>query len=254
LIDRYDPDCGKSDLRFDSIDWQIIVEPKIDRARIRGRQETYLLDHYLSLHNTVVGVALAVAGLGAASLIGSPKEYSGYQLMLWMLWFSSILATATAYAGAMIGAMVLPAQVPAISDLLIPLLIGVSELLLFGVLAHQATGITSPTAVVTVWFFSFSAFCSLAAAAIWRALMIIDPASFTPDISHHVRLYRRSTRNDMIKASAVGLVSLAGGICNTVGGSHKVLEYVIAGAITVGLVMSLVDHSREARRLRHAFR
>jgi hypothetical protein len=230
------------------------VEREIDKARIRDRQETYLLDHYLSLHNTVVGVALAVAGLGAASLIGSPKEYSGYQILLWLLWFASVLATAAAYAGTMIGAIVLPAQVPAISDLLIPLLIGVSELLLFGILAHQATGISSPLAVVTAWFFSCSGFCFLSALAIWRASVIIDPDSFAPDISPDVRSYRRRIRNDIAKASAVGVVSLAGGICNAAGASHKTLEYIIAGVITVGLLMSLVGQSREATRLRHAFR
>jgi hypothetical protein len=226
----------------------------IDRARLRERQETYLLDHYLSLHNTVVGVALAVAGLGAASLLGSPEEYHGYQILLWLLWCASVLATATAYAGTMIGAIVLPARVPAIVDLFLPLLIGVSELLLFGVLAHQATGISSPSAVVTAWFFCCVAFSLFSAAAIWRAATIIDPGSFPPEVAPVVRSYRRSLYRDTAAASALGVVALAGGTFNTVRGFSRTVDYVIAGAVTCGLLASLVTHSAAARALRGGFR
>lgn len=227
---------------------------EIDKTRLYHRQETYLIDHYLSLHNTVVGVALAVAGLGAASLIGSPKEYHGYQILLWVLWSASVLATATAYAGTMIGSIVLPAQVPAILDLFIPLLIGVSELLLFGILAHQATGISSPSAVVTAWFFSCFAFCLFCAVAILRAALIIDPDSFTDDIALAVSAYRKSTYRDVGSASSLGVVAFVGGISNALGVFSRTLDYVFAGLITGGLVVALATQSKVANRLRTAFR
>ena len=60
---------------------------------IRQRYDSYLTDHYLSVHVTIVSVALAVAGLGAAALLTS-SEPGGFQLLSWALWGAGLLAVA----------------------------------------------------------------------------------------------------------------------------------------------------------------
>ena len=43
----------------------------VDEDLLRERSKTYIVDHYTGLHNTVVSVVLAAAGLSAASLAGA---------------------------------------------------------------------------------------------------------------------------------------------------------------------------------------
>jgi hypothetical protein len=113
---------------------------ELSRDGLRQRHDTYLADHYMAAHVTVVSLALGVGGVTAASLIVPSPRFQGNQLVFMVLWLASLLATIVAYAGTMIGAIVLPARLPAVADLLLPLLLGVSEFLLFGVLAYPATG------------------------------------------------------------------------------------------------------------------
>lgn len=228
------------------------MERQIDLDRIRSRQETYLLDHYLSIHNTVVSVALAIAGLGAASLVASSKEYGGYIILLWILWFASFLAIAVAYAGTMIGSIVLPARVPAVTDLLLPLLIAVFEFLLFGVLSHQVTGVSDPATITMVWFFSFTGFCLFAGASIWRAGRIIKLGTYESDIHTKIGDYLKGLTQDVAASSALGGWSLIAGIVNAIFDPPIWLEYVFSGAVALGLIAALGTHARAARILRTA--
>ena len=51
--------------------------PTVDRARLHIRHDMYLADHYVGLHNIVVSIALAVAGLAVASMLGLTDSYHG---------------------------------------------------------------------------------------------------------------------------------------------------------------------------------
>src|ERR1039457_5117709 len=71
-------------------------DTKISVTEVDVRYRTYLMTHYLGLHITIVSVALAVAGVAAATLIGrhtgSPLELA----TLWILWLGSVAAMAAA--------------------------------------------------------------------------------------------------------------------------------------------------------------
>jgi hypothetical protein len=229
------------------------VVAKISKSQLRDRHGTYLVDRLLNLHNMIASVALGVAGLAAASLIVSPKEFRDYQIMFWILWTASLLAVATAYAGAIIGSIFLPTRMPAISDLLIPLSIGVFEFLLFGILAHKATGLISPASVTAAWFFSFSGFGIFAAGAVWRASRIIDPSSFASDISSEVHTYVRGLHMDIAAASTLAGVSFTAGIGNIWIKWPISINYVFAVVVTAGLVGALATHAATAKSLRKAF-
>lgn len=101
-----------------------------DKTRLRAKHDTYMTDHYVGLHNMVVSVALAVAGVAAASLLGLPPAFRAFTPLLWMMLGASLLGIAVAYAGTVTGAPFLPARLPAMPDLLLPLLLAVTEFFL----------------------------------------------------------------------------------------------------------------------------
>src|SRR5205809_604337 len=95
----------------------------LDESWFKNRHESYLSNNYLALHNTIVSVTLAVAGLAAGNLLALPNEFGIYSWILRTLWVVSLIATLVAFAGAATGAGALPPQVPSIVDLLAPLLL-----------------------------------------------------------------------------------------------------------------------------------
>jgi hypothetical protein len=217
---------------------------------LRQRHDTYLTNHYISLHVTIVSLALGVAGFAAASLIAPSSRFHGYQVVFCVLWLASLLATAVAYAGTMIGAIVLPARVPAIVDLLLPLLLGMSEFLLFAILAYQAAGVSSPRAVLTGWWFTLGAFGFLAAASIWRAFHMISHA---PDsaVRRALDRYLTDTRRDILAAATLGLLGVLVGSAHAIYGTMPIwVNYLLASIPLLFLLGALGSHRRVAHELR----
>jgi hypothetical protein len=152
----------------------------IDSDTLRQRQDTYLTDHYLTTYVTIASIALGVATVAAASLLATPAnhpEFQNYRIMLGVLWLTSLLALGVAYAGPMIGGLLLPARLPAIIDLLIPAVLGICEFALFTVLAYQVTGWSSPKSVLVAWWGSFIAFNCVAVCAITRGRHLVRSAN-----------------------------------------------------------------------------
>lgn len=230
------------------------MAPEIGKAQLQARLDTYLVDRYLNLHNILVGVALGIAGLAAANLMSAPSGYQDYQVAFWMLWLAGLLAVVTAYAGAVIGSVLLPSRVPGMLDLLIPLALGIVEFLLFGILAHKVTSLSSPASVMVAWFSTFTGFGIVATVAVWRASRIIEPGTFSPDIASAVRKYFRGLYWDMGSAAALAAVSLAGALVNVCVHRPVVQDRIFAGVITAGLVAALVNHELAAEGLRAAIR
>lgn len=228
------------------------MAPETGKAQLQARLDTYLVDRTLNLHNILVGVALGIAGLAATNLMSAPAGYRGYQVAFWMLWFAGLFAVVTAYAGAVIGSVLLPSRVPGIWDLLVPLVLGISEFLLFGILANKVTGLSSPASVMIAWFFTFTGFCIVAAVAVWRACRIIDPGTFSPDVAPAVRTYLRGLRRDMRSALGLAAVSFAGALVNVWVHRPVVQDRIFASVITAGLVAALVTHEMAAKGLRDA--
>jgi hypothetical protein len=225
---------------------------KIDKSQLQARLDTYLVERILNLHNILVGVALGVAGLAAANLLDVHRNHQDYRVTLWLLWFAGLLAVVTAYAGAVIGSVLLPSRIPGIVDLLVPLGLGILEFLLFGILAHKVTGLSSPTSVMAAWFFAFTGFCMAAVLAIWRASHLIDPGAFSPDLARTVLGYLAGIRADMISATVMAAISLAAAIVNLTVRHPVIQDRILASVIVAGLVGALVAHQLAARSLREA--
>ena len=223
----------------------------MDQDLLRERFESYIVDHYTGLHNTVVSVALAVAGLSAASLAGSHTQYGRSYPLLWMLWLASLLLCATVFAGTMVGSVAMPPLMPAVTDLLIPLFLGVGEFVLFGVLAHQVTGLNEASSVAEAWFIALTVVCACAAAAITRAMRFLGAATYATEISGLIDDYRlRCLPTDRKGALTIGLMGMGGAAASAVRATW--LELLIAGCVLVGLLLALRGPARSAATLRTA--
>lgn len=225
----------------------------LTRANLRQRHDTYLADHYLSIHMMVVTLALGVAGLAAVDLITPSAKYDGDQGVLWVLWVASVLATAVAYAGTMIGAIVLPPRLPAVVDLLLPLLLGVTELTLFAILIVPDGKGPSLRDILTAWWFAFGLFGLTAAGAIWRAVHVITGTPRESELDKAVTGYLESIRMDKFAATAVGALGVTVGIAHAVDGKLDAgINYAAGGLVVAMLGFGLYSHYRTADKLRNA--
>jgi len=220
----------------------------IDRQRLRLRQDSYMVNHYVGLHITIVSVALGIAGVTAASLIAAEGLTINYHLLLGVLWLASLLATVAVFAGAVAGSFALPAQVPSIWDLFLPLLIAVAEFLLFAVLIPQVTDTRPEGIAVRFWFFCMAVFGLLAVAAIIRARVVFFRASYADDVEADIGWYVNRLRRDIAGASAVAAFGIIGGTFTAIYSNHAIwIAYCIAGLIAFVLVASIFAHGRTAR-------
>ncbi|TDD81327.1 hypothetical protein E1293_18830 [Actinomadura darangshiensis] len=228
------------------------MAPKISKDQLLVRMDMYLSERYLNLHNTLVGVALGIAGLAAANLLSASGDYEHYQTAFWMLWVASLLAVVVAYAGTVIGSVLLPAQPPEMLDLLIPLALGIFEFLLFGLLAHKVTGLTDPSRVTFAWFIAFTAFALTAAGAIGRAYWIIKPDTFSSDAAPAVDEYRSGLRRDISSAMLLATVSLTSALIDVWARPSVIRSEVFAGLLVAGFIGALITHELTAKKLRAA--
>lgn len=221
----------------------------VDQDLLGERFGTYIVDFYTGLHNTAVSVVLAVAGLSAASLAGAHAHYGSSYLLFWIFWLASLLVCVTIFAGTTSGSVALPPMMPATTDLVIPLLLGVGESVLFGTLAHQVTGLNTASAVAEAWFISLAGVCACAAAAVTRAMHLFDAASHSGGISDVIDDYRiHYLPTDRRGAAAVTALGIGGAIASSV---HVIwLEYALAGCVVGGLVLALRGHARSTALLR----
>ncbi|GAA0955228.1 hypothetical protein GCM10009554_62520 [Kribbella koreensis] len=235
-----DDSAGGDDLR--------VGMARVTRKELAARYGGYLANHYLGLHVTVVSVALGVAGLVAAGLLAGMKEPSGLAWLYWLLWFTSLLAVATAYAGTMTGAVALPSRVPTLSDLATPLLMAVVEVLMFGVLVAQIAGFDAPRVVLMAWFFLTGLFGILAVVAIIRARNLFHPDAYAPDLLGTVFAYRKRLLGDIIGAGVLSLVATVGGLVQLLRGEASVtVAFFFAGALAAELGAALVGHNQTSK-------
>jgi hypothetical protein len=231
----------------------MVVE--IDRTVIHERQDTYLTDHYLTAHTTAVSVALGVAGISAASLISPAVSLRPYQQLLWLLWLLSLLTTATAYAATTTGAIVLPARMPAITDLLLPLLLSMSEFLLFGMLASQVTSLSAPRLVLEGWWLAMAAYGLLAFLSVSRAHCLIQRGSYSSEIQPIIDRYLRRQRRDMVGTGLTATMAVSVAIYYLLLAGNPLLD--VSFALTLPLVvlslLALFGVSLTARELRKSF-
>jgi hypothetical protein len=188
------------------------VAIEIGRIVLKQRQDNYLTDHYLATHSTAVNIALGVAGISAASLLVPSAELRAYQSLFWLLWLISLLVTATAYAAAITGAIVLPLRLPAVVDLMLPLLLSMSEFLLFGVLASQVTGFSSARAILAGWWLTLAVYSVVALLQVWRAHYLITQTTYSVELQPIIDRYLKRQRVDMALLAGAILFSLGGAV------------------------------------------
>jgi hypothetical protein len=213
----------------------------------------YLANHYVGLHNVVVGLALAVAGVAAANLLGLTESTSRYVPLQWMMLVTSLLATAVAYAGTVTGAPVLPPRLPAMLDLVLPMLLGLTEFFLFGVLARQVAVLTDPSVVAEGWFVALAAFGVAAALSIARARSVIKAGVYHADIRAVVTKYVDRMRVDIGAASLLGLLGVAAVVCQRLNhGRIGWFSYAFIGAMILFLCGGFHSQARTRKQFEAA--
>jgi hypothetical protein len=220
---------------------------------LRQRYDSYLIDHYLSLHVTIVSVTLAVAGIGAAALLAPSAQHGKYQLLLWAMWGASLLAAADAYAGPMTGAILLPPRIPNAVDLALPLLLGVCEFVMFAVLGSQGIGAIPVNTILIGWWFAFAAFAVIAAGSVARAIQIVSGAAYEDRLKEPIRRYREAEVRDLIAASLAACISIAAGTLHVTDDKLSLTQnYALTGLAGLMLVGGFVDHRLAAKAVRAA--
>jgi hypothetical protein len=224
-----------------------------DKARLRARQDTYLTNHYVGLHNMVVSVALAVAGVAAASLLGLPPAFHGFAPLMWMMLISSMLAITVAYAGTVTGAPFLPARIPALPDLILPLLLAVTEFFLFGVLAHQVNALNTPQTTVKAWYLTSAGFGLFASLSVARARGVIKTGRYSSDLNSAIRGYTRRLVVDLIAAAVTAMVSLLPVVLLPANRDQPaVLDYIVVSVLAAMYCAGFVSHGRARKLLMNA--
>ncbi|GII25375.1 hypothetical protein [Planosporangium mesophilum] len=226
------------------------VTGQVGRSRLRQRQDSYLVNHYVGLHITAVSIALGIAGVTAANLLAYRDIPMQYHVLFGVLWLASLLAVIAAFAGAVVGSFALPGLIPSMWDLFLPLLIALAEFLLFVILTPPVVGLTQERAAVRSWFLVLGGFALLAAAAITRARSLFSgPGYAGADIAWYVSRLRADTRG----AGITACLGLAGGVFGFVVPDAPVwVAYGFASAIVVCLLVAVVRHGRTAQRWRVA--
>jgi hypothetical protein len=223
----------------------------IDKGRLRQRQDMYLVNHYMGIHVTIVSVALGVAGVAAASLLATKNVGVHLHLLLGLLWLASLLATVTAFSGTTAGSFALPAQVPAIWDLLLPLLMAVAEFLLFAVLIPQVVGPIPDATNIALWFFSMGAFGALAVAAVARARFVFGQQDYAEELKEGIAWYRGRLSLDIAGAGITTAVAAISGTLSSIFASRAVpIAYGGGAVITALLVAAIIAHGRYASHWR----
>jgi hypothetical protein len=224
-----------------------LLDAQIDRAELRARYKTYLTGHYLSLHITVVSVVLAVAGLAAAGLVGRGMGPHYQLLVLWLLWAGSLAATAVAYGGPMVGAFALPAEIPSITGLLLPLLVGVSEFLLFSIQISQVSPVkldldrTVNSWLTIMAIFSFTACLSVLRARHHYATEVREKV-YSDEVAVMVGERYLPYLNRDARAAGVVTVVAATAAGLRISGSIKWPAFIFPAIITAGLLLGLRGH------------
>lgn len=230
------------------------MDAEIDVQELRERLKANLVDHYLGLHITVVSVALAMAGVAAASLITRPSSSGAYYVLPWLLWLGSLLATAVAYAGTMVGAFALPASIPAISDLILPLAMCVAEFLLFAILISQVTSLAHLSVIINTWLVLMATFGAIATLSIARAkhhfVAAAEGAIYSEDAVKIVNRYVLYLRRDQLGAGVTAAVGAFGAGLRLSGLTTEFLDFTFPLALIALLAAGLRGHAETSRMWR----
>lgn len=226
------------------------MNEKLDTNWLRKRQDSFLTDHYLGMHVTIISLALAAAGVAAANLITSPVSSSTQLWLLWLLWFGSLMAAAAAYGGPMVGAFALPPYIPSTVDLFLPMSMGVTEFLLFTVLIRQVTSLIQFNTVVTTWFTVMAIFGVIACASVWRARSLFKRAmaasSYSGDAKYIVERYIKLLIPEEVATAIMSVLAVIAVLLRFSGHASGLIAYLFVALLLLLLAGSLVVAIQQA--------
>ncbi|MGW9032668.1 hypothetical protein ACWGQ5_53795 [Streptomyces sp. NPDC055722] len=202
------------------------------RTQFEERLHTYLTNHYMQLHGTLVSIALGAAGFAAASLATAPRGQADSSGVLWLMWVGGLLAIAVVYVGTVTGAFTLPAGIPSLWDLVIPLLIGLAQFMVFGVLTRTVAPFTNLDTIVEMWLFGMVGVGAFGAISILRARHLVKVSSYEPALNSAMEYYRGRLKSDSMGASLTALISCLGGVL-LASGVHLDLAWTYAFVFAV---------------------
>ncbi|MGW0632308.1 hypothetical protein [Streptomyces sp. NPDC002758] len=225
------------------------------RTHLEERLHIHLTNHYMQLHGTLVSIALGAAGFAAASLATATRGQADSSGVLWLMWVGGLLAIAVVYAGTVTGAFTLPAGIPSLWDLVFPLLIGLAQFMVFGVLTRTVAPFTNLDTIVEMWFFGMAGVGGFAGIGILRARHLVKVSSYEPALNSAMKYYRGRLKSDFIGASLTALIGCLGGVL-LASGVHLDLAWTYAfvsavvGVLAFGLWAQHITGIALAKELR----
>jgi hypothetical protein len=230
----------------------------IDLDRLRKRQDTYLTTHYLNLHAMVVSIALGLGVIAAGPIVSSwfthPANGFRLNLVYTIMLATSFLLVVVVYSGPLHGAIFLPAGIPSVLDLLIPLIVGLSEFALFGVLASSATDWSTPKTIIASWWAAAGVLGVGGAVQILRARYLIRRTAYSPDAQPLQHAYVKRLTQQAIGAGSNGVLgfALAGLAIARFDELNVLVHGIAAGALLTFLIGAMQGHKTTARIIRRA--
>ncbi|MFD3439037.1 hypothetical protein ACFWU3_16195 [Streptomyces sp. NPDC058685] len=198
-----------------------------------------------------MSVTLGAAGFAAANIATSAGGKAESGLLPWILWVGALLAMLVVYAGTVTGVFALPAGIPSVWDLAVPLAIGLAQFMLFGALTRSVAQFATPDGMVRAWFFAMAAVGAFATIGILRARRLVKVAAYDVALTAGMKYYRSRLVTDAVGAGVLTLVGAVGGALRVAGADVSPFwTYVNVSTVLLVLIMGLIMHHTTGRELR----
>jgi hypothetical protein len=179
-------------------------DPTLTARDVLGRLKTRNSSHYLDLYNIMKGVTLAAAGVSLLEI--AVRHWATGRLLLWIV---ALAASVLTYYAATVGAALLN-QRPTTPDILFPMLLSISELMLIyrpglGIDAKAEWAPTDWFALLALWCFQ----CGFVIVFISRSLRVGRKRNmYDKNLVSTVDAYHTRLRVDSRMAFGSGIISL----------------------------------------------
>lgn len=142
---------------------------------------------------------------------------------------------------------------PALPDLILPLMLAVTEFFLFGVLAHQVNALSTPQTTVKAWYLASTGFGVFASLSVARARGVIIRGRYSNDLSSAIHKYSRRLVKDMVAAATTAIVSLLPVVFLASNRDRPaVFDYVVVSALAVFYCAGFISHGKARNLLMNA--
>jgi hypothetical protein len=171
-------------------------------ANVLKRRKEQHWSHYLDLYNVMKGVTLAVAGLSLLEIV--VRHSAMGRLLLWLVAFAGAVLT---YYGVIAGAALLNHR-PSLPDILFPMLLSVSELML---IYQPGVGLDDPHPewIPRDWFVLLAVWSLLCGCVIVFVSRGLRLGKYSSALKPVASMYVNRLRIDSWSAFSCGALSLA---------------------------------------------